>query len=1067
MGFTHFFVDRPIFAAVLSVFITLAGALAYFTLPVSQYPQIAPPTVTVTATYPGANAELAAEAVAAPIELEINGVDNMIYLTSQVTGDGRVSISVVFRPGTDVDQAQVLVQNRVAIAEPRLPEEVRRLGVTTRKSSPDILMVIFLVADDPSLDRLYVSNYAIRNVRDVLARVDGVGTVSLFGAREYSMRVWLDPDKVAARGLTAGEVVAALRAQNLQVSTGTLNQPTGQQDGAFQMSLQARGRLSTPEQFGEVILRTTPDGGVLRLKELARVELGASDYSTNAYLSNKDTVGILINEKPGSNSLAVANTIKATMDRLAKDFPAGLRHDIGYNPTEFVETSIAKVYTTIYEAIALVILVVLLFLQSWRAALIPILAIPVSLVGTFAVMALLGFSLNTLSLFGLILAVGIVVDDAIVVVENVETNLSKGMSPKEAAHKTMDEVSGALLAIALVLSAVFIPTAFITGVSGAFYTQFAVTISVATLISCFVSLTLSPALSALLLRPHAEGHDVPRWQRPITGFFNGFNRGFDWLSRGYGSLVRRMARFSVLVLFVYTGLLALTGWQLMRTPTGFIPAQDRGFALIAYQLPSGASLARTDVIARRAQELVLGIEGIAATPTFVGFSGATFTNEPNAAVTFVTFKPFAERTEKGLTQDKLVAQMRQRLAGIDGAFIIVIPPPAVSGLGNGGGFKMMVQDRAGLGTNALYGAVFQMMIQAQQVPEVRSVFTSFEVSTPQVVADIDRSKAEILGVPVSSVFDALAVNIGSTYVNDFALGGRTYRVTAQAEYQQRLSATDVGQLLVRNRAGDMVPLASLATFSETTGAFRTPRHNLYPAAELQGESAPGISSTQALAAMEALAARVLPQGISFEWTELAYQQRAAGNTAIFVFALAILFVFLVLAAQYESLSLPFAVILIVPMCLLAGITGIVLRGFDNNIITQIGFVVLVGLAAKNAILIVEFAKEARDSGEDSVEAAASAARQRLRPIIMTSLAFILGVLPLVIATGAGAETRQILGTVVFAGMLGVTVFGLIFTPIFFVVIDRLFGGKRLPDGKAGGSHRPAPKSPIPATVPGE
>jgi hydrophobic/amphiphilic exporter-1 (mainly G- bacteria), HAE1 family len=1041
MGFTHFFVDRPIFAAVLSVFITIAGALAYFTLPVSQYPQIAPPTVTVSATYPGANAELAAETVAAPIELEINGVDNMIYMTSQVTGDGRVSISVVFKPGTDVDQAQVLVQNRVAIAEPRLPEDVRRLGVTTRKSSADILMVIFLVTDDPALDRLYVSNYAIRNVRDVLARVDGVGTVSLFGAREYAMRVWLDPDKVAARGLTAGEVVAALRAQNLQVSTGTLNQPTGAQEGAFQVSLQARGRLSTPEEFGEVILRTTADGGVLRLKELARVELGASDYSTNAYLSGKETVGVLINEKPGSNSLAVANTIKLTMDRLAKDFPKGLRHDIGYNPTEFVETSIAKVYATIYEAIALVILVVLLFLQSWRAALIPVLAIPVSLIGTFAVMALLGFSLNTLSLFGLILAVGIVVDDAIVVVESVETNLAKGMSPNEAAHKTMDEVGGALLAIALVLSAVFIPTAFITGVSGAFYTQFAVTISVATLISCFVSLTLSPALSALLLKPHTEQHAKPLWQRPIGAFFGGFNRGFDALSRGYGGLVRRMARFSALVLLIYGGLLALTAWQLIRTPTGFIPGQDRGYALVAYQLPSGASLARTDVIAKRAQDIMLGIDGVAATPTFVGFSGATFTNAPNAAVTFVTFKPFAERTAKGLDQAKILAEMRRKLSVIDGAFIIVIPPPAVSGLGNGGGFKMMVQDRGGLGNQALFGAIMQMMVQAQQVPDVRSVFSSFEMSTPQIIADIDRAKAEILGVPVASVFEAMAVNIGSTYVNDFTLAGRTYRVTAQAEYEQRLSAADVGQLLVRNRAGNMVPLASLATFSETTGPFRTPRHNLYPAAELQGENAPGVSSTQALAAMEQLAARVLPPGLSFEWTELAFQQKAAGNTAVFVFLLAILFVFLVLAAQYESLSLPFAAILIVPMCLLAGITGIVLRGFDNNIITQIGFVVLVGLAAKNAILIVEFAKEARESGMDTVEAAAGAGRQRLRPIIMTSLAFILGVLPLVIATGAGAETRQILGTVVFAGMLGVTLFGLIFTPIFFIVIDKLFGTK--------------------------
>jgi hydrophobic/amphiphilic exporter-1 (mainly G- bacteria), HAE1 family len=1036
MGFSHFFVDRPIFASVLSIFITIVGALAYFILPVSQYPEIAPPTVTISASYPGASAELIAEAVASPLELEINGVENMLYMTSQSTGDGRLTISVVFRSGTDVDEAQVLVQNRVGIAEPRLPEEVRRLGVTVRKASPDILMVLYLLSDNPDLDSLYVSNYALRNVRDVLARIDGVGNVNVFGAREYAMRIWLDPDKLAARTLTADEVVRALRDQNLQVSTGILNQPSGNQTGAFQLSVQAQGRLSSVAEFENVVLRTFEDGGVLRVKDVARVEISGADYSTIAYLAGKESVGMSISERPGSNSLAVSDAVRKAMDKLAADFPKGLSYTIAYNPTEFVRTSIDKVYTTIYEAVALVVLVVIIFLGSWRAALIPVLAIPISLVGTFAVMSAIGFSINTLSLFGLILAIGIVVDDAIVVVENVERRIAEGMSPKEAAHRTMDEVGGALLAIALVLAAVFIPTAFITGVSGAFYQQFAVTIAVATLISCFVSLSLSPALAAVLLKPHSNEKPKSWLARLANGLFRRFNLAFESAARGYAALTRRLIRISALIVIVYAGLIGLTGWVISTTPTGFIPQQDRGFALVAYTLPSGASLQRTDAVVRRAQEILLEIDGVRDTPTFAGLSGATFTNAPNAAVSFVTFDSFDERAQKGLTSSVILAEMRKRLSVIDGAQILVIPPPSVSGLGNVGGFKMMVQDRGGLGTDALFGALVQMMIAANQMPEVQRVFTGFEVGTPQLAVTVDRDKAELHGVPVADVYNALSVYIGSAYVNDFTLGGRNYRVIAQAEYDRRLETSDIENLTVRNRSGVMVPLAAMVAFQPDAGPYRLPRHNLYVAGELQGEAAPGVSSNAALAAMERLAAATLPPGISFEWTELALQQQLAGNTAMIVFAMAVIFVYLVLAAQYESLRLPFAIILIVPMCLLAGLGGALLRGFDNNIITQIGFVVLIGLAAKNAILIVEFAKEARDRGATRADAAIEAARLRLRPIIMTSLAFILGVLPLVIATGAGAEVRQILGTVVFSGMLGVTLFGLLFTPVFYVLVER-------------------------------
>jgi hydrophobe/amphiphile efflux-1 (HAE1) family protein len=1038
MGFAHFFVDRPIFAAVLSILIVLIGLAAYITLPVAQYPEIAPPTIQVTASYPGASAEVVSETVATPLEQEINGVDNMLYMTSQATGDGQLSLSVTFALGTDLDTAQVLVQNRVAIAEPRLPEEVRRLGVTVRKNSPDMLMVIHLSSPDGSRDQLYISNYATLQVRDVLARLDGVGDVRVFGARDYAMRIWLDPDKVAARNLTATDVLTALRGQNTQVASGVLNQPPLPEQGAFQLSVETLGRLRDARQFEDVVVRTEPGGRVTRIRDIARVELGAQDYNANGYLDQRQAVPLLIFQRPGSNALDTAEQVLATMQELAQSFPEGLRYDVVYNPTEFIAQSVEAVYETIAEAVLLVVLVVILFLQTWRASLIPIVAIPVSLIGTFAIMAALGFSLNNLSLFGLVLAIGIVVDDAIVVVENVERNLALGMSPKEAAHRTMDEVGGALIAIALVLGAVFIPAAFIPGISGQFFRQFAVTIATATAISLFVSLTLSPALCALLLKPHAaQAGRTPLLLRPVRAFFNGFNVAFERLARGYGALTRRLVRVTAVMLVVYLGLIGLTGWQFARAPTGFIPQQDQGYLITVLQLPPGAALARTDQVVRRAAEIILATPGVVHAVPFAGFDGATFTNAPNAGAIFSALAPFEERAGAGHSADAVLADLNARLSTIQEAFIITIAPPPVRGIGTGGGFKMMVQDRRGRGLDALEAVTQEIVAAASQVPGLAGVFSLFNTGTPKVFADIDRVRAEMLGVTVEQVFDALEVYIGSAYVNDFNLLGRTFRVTAQADGPFRREVRDVAKLETRSAQGDMVPLGSVATFRDITGPYRVPRYNLYPAAEVQGATLPGTSTGSALATMERLAAEILPEGFGYEWTELALQEKLAGNNGLLIFIASVVFVFLLLAAQYESWLLPLAVILIVPMCLLAAISGLLLRAMDVNILAQIGFVVLVGLAAKNAILIVEFARQGEERGLDRFAAATEAARTRLRPILMTSFAFILGVVPLAIATGAGAEMRQSLGTAVFFGMLGVTLFGLIFTPVFYVATRRL------------------------------
>jgi HAE1 family hydrophobic/amphiphilic exporter-1 len=1053
MRFSRFFIDRPIFAGVISVIIVLIGLFAYPSLPIAQYPPIAPPTVTVTAIYPGASAEVVADTVATPLEQEINGVENMLYMSSSSTGDGRLTITITFGLGTDLDIAQVLVQNRVAAAEPRLPEEVRRLGLTTRKATPDFLMVVHLLSPDGSLDQGYVSNYATLNIRDRIARLDGVGNATVFGSRDYAMRIWIDPERAAARNLTAGEIVQALRARNVQVAAGSVGAPPYDTGSAFELNVQTLGRLTDPAQFENVVIKTDDQGRPTRLSDVARVELGAQDYTINAYLNNKSAVAIGIAQRPGSNALTTAKTVIDTMEELKRDFPPGLQYDIIYNPTEYVAASIEAVQATLLEAVLLVTLVVLIFLQTWRASLIPILAIPVSLIGTFAIMAAFGFSLNNLSLFGLVLAIGIVVDDAIVVVENVERKLSEGMAPREAAYQTMDEVGTALISIALVLAAVFVPTAFITGISGQFYQQFALTITAATLISCLVSLTLSPALAALILRPHAEHHDctrVPWWQLPFKRFANGFNRGFAWLSERYGRLTFRLVRKPLPALAVYAVLIGFTFWRFEATPTGFIPAQDQGYFIGVVQLPPGSSLERTDAVVRKVWDIAKTTDGVVNGAAFTGLDGATFSIAPNAGTIFFTLEDFDVRSDRGLVAENILGDLRAKLGAIDDAFVLVIPPPPVQGIGTGGGFKMVVQDRGGAGYQALEQASTEIMMAGNQTPGLASVFTLFNTGTPRIYADIDRDKSEMLGVPPERVFEALGIYLGSAFVNDFNLLGRTYRVTAQADAPFRDDRADIVNLKTRSNSGAMVPIGAIANLRDESGPYRVVRYNLYPAAEVQGDRLPDFSSGQALDAMEKIAAEKLPEGFGFEWTELAFQERSTGNTATIIFALAVVFVFLLLAAQYESLVLPFAIILIVPMCLLAAIVGINIRGMDNNILSQIGLVVLVGLAAKNAILIVEFARQAEDRGLTPYDAAVEAAHVRLRPILMTSFAFIFGVIPLVIASGPGAEMRQALGTVVFFGMIGVTLFGLIFTPVFYIVT------RGLADRIARLVRRPAP-----------
>ncbi|MEM9331099.1 MAG: multidrug efflux RND transporter permease subunit [Pseudomonadota bacterium] len=1046
MKFAHFFIDRPIFATVLSVVLTIIGAVAYFTLPVAQYPEIAPPTIQVTATYPGASAETVSETVAAPIEQAINGVEDMLYITSQATGDGQLTITITFKLGTNLDQAQVLVQNRVTTAEPRLPEPVRRLGITTQKSSPDLMMVIHMYSDDGSRDQLYVSNYARTRIIDRLARIDGVGQATLFAERAYSMRVWLDPELIAARGMTAGEVIRALRVNNVQVASGVINRLPVPEPSAYEVAVQTQGRLTEPEQFENIVVRTDENGSQIRLRDIARVELGSLDYSTIGYLDENTALPILIFQRPGSNALETAATVLGAMEEMASEFPEGVAYDVIYNPTEFIEKSVNAVYQTLLEAILLVILVILVFLQSWRAAVVPVLAIPISLIATFAIMAAFGFSLNNLTLFGLVLAIGIVVDDAIVVVENVDRYIAEGLSPREAAYKSMTEVSGALIATSLVMMAVFIPASFISGISGQFFRQFALTIAVSTAISTLISLTLSPAMASLLLKGDLGvtksrglfGRILDFLGLPFKWFSTGFNALFTRLTSGYAVLVKGLVTLSAVVLIAYGGLVYLGFVQFQRAPTGFIPDQNQGYLITVVQLPAGASLDRTDKVVQEATKIILDHPGTAHTAGFAGFDAATFTNAPNAGAIFFTFKDFDELAKLEMTQESILQEVQGSLFAIKEAFIFIVAPPPVRGIGSAGGWKMFVQDTRGRGLRALEAAAQELSAKANQTEGLTRAFTLFNNATPRVYADIDRVKAEQLGVTPDQIFETLEVYLGSAFVNDFNFLGRTFRVTAQADGVFRDQQRDVENLRTRTTAGGMMPLGSVATFNDTTGPYRVVRYNLFPAAAVQGAAMPGVSTGKALEKMETLAAD-LPSGFSFEWTELALQEKLASNSIFIIFSLAVVLIFLVLAAQYESWVLPLAVILIVPMCLLTAISGVLWRGMDNNILTQIGLVVLVGLASKNAILIVEFAKQAEDEGMSTFDAAVEAARLRLRPILMTSFAFILGVVPLITATGAGAEMRQALGTAVFFGMVGVTIFGLLFTPVFYYTCRRIAG----------------------------
>ena len=1033
MHISRFFIDRPIFSGVISILIIILGTVAFLRLPIAQYPEIAPPIINVSGQYPGASADVVASTVVAPIEQQINGVENMLYVSSNSSGDGRFSIQVTFDLGTNLDTAQVQIQNRVGIAAPRLPADVRNLGVTVTKSSPDLMMVVHLISPDKSRDDLFISNYATLEITDALTRVDGVGSLTVFGSRDYAMRVWLDPDRLQSMGMTSGDVLLALQGQNIQVASGVLNQPPVANPGAFQIAVQTLGRLSDPQQFGEVVVKQTA-GALVRIKDVARVELAALDYSSNSYHDTDPAVAMAVFQRPGSNALATAKQIRQTMNDLSKRFPAGVQYKIVYDPTVFIQQSVEAVQETVFEAILLVVFVVVLFLQRWRAAIIPLVAIPVSLVGTFFLMSLFGFSLNNLTLFGLVLAVGIVVDDAIVVVENVERNIAAGLTPYEAAVRSMEEVGAALVAISLVLCAVFIPSSFITGISGQFYRQFALTITGATVFSLIVSLTLSPALCALLLKPHHDGVPTRWWQHPLQAFFNRFNVGFDKLAVGYGWLVHRVVRLSALMLVAYVAIIGLGLNEFRKVPTGFIPPVDRGYLIVVAQLPPGAALARTDAVQRRIVDIALKVPGVIGAVNIVGLSGASFTNAPNAGAAFLALDTFDKRAKDPRQSAQAIQrELFRQFAGIQEAQVFVVVPPSVAGIGNAGGFRMMVEDRAGQGPAALQAATRAMMARAAQTQGVAQVFSIFENSTPQLYLDIDREKAQLLGVNVPDVFAALQTFLGSSYVNDFNLFGRTFRVSAQAQDSARLEPKDVLSIRVRNSSGDTVPLGSFTTVENRSGPYRVPRYNLYPAAELDGSAAPGFSQGEAMQIMEKLAAEVLPDGFATEWTTLAFQQQRAGNTAVFAFILAVVFVFLVLAAQFESLTLPLAVILIVPMCLIASIIGVMLRGFDNNILTQVGFIVLIGLAAKNAILIVEFAKQLEDQGMDRFAAAVESARLRLRPILMTSLAFVFGVSPMVWAVGAGAELRQSLGTAVFSGMIGVTLFGLVFTPVFYVV----------------------------------
>ncbi|ABX50486.1 transporter, hydrophobe/amphiphile efflux-1 (HAE1) family [Shewanella baltica OS625] len=1045
---SQFFIKRPIFAAVLSLLFFITGAIAVWQLPITEYPEVVPPTVVVTANYPGANPKVIAETVASPLEQEINGVEDMLYMSSQATSDGRMTLTITFAIGTDVDRAQTQVQSRVDRAMPRLPQEVQRLGIVTEKSSPDLTMVVHLLSPDNRYDMLYLSNYAALNVKDELARIKGVGAVRLFGAGEYSLRIWLDPNKVSALGLSPADIIAAVREQNQQAAAGSLGaQPSGSAD--FQLLINVKGRLTELSEFEDIIIKVGQNGEVNRLKDVARIELGATSYALRSLLDNKDAVAIPVFQASGSNAIQISDDVRAKMAELSKGFPEGLTYEIVYDPTVFVRGSIEAVMKTLLEAVLLVVLVVVLFLQTWRASIIPLVAVPVSLVGTFAFMHLLGFSLNALSLFGLVLAIGIVVDDAIVVVENVERNIAAGLSPVAATQKAMKEVTGPIVATTLVLAAVFIPTAFMSGLTGQFYKQFALTITISTFISAINSLTLSPALSALLLKSHDAPKDgLTRLMDKLLGgwLFTPFNRLFSRASDGYGWLVRKVIRFGGIIGLVYLGMVALTGVQFAHTPTGYVPGQDKQYLVAFAQLPDAASLERTDTVIKKMSEIALNHPGVAHSIAFPGLSINGFTNSPNSGVVFVALDDFELRKSPELSANAIAGQLNKEFAGIQDAFIAIFPPPPVQGLGTIGGFRLQIQDRANLGYEALYQVTQQVMYKAWADPQLAGIFSSYQVNVPQLELDIDRTKAKQQAVSLDQIFQTLQTYMGSTYVNDFNRFGRTYQVNMQADEAFRQSPQQISQLKVPNLNGDMIPLGSFINVSQSSGPDRVMHYNGFTTAEINGGPAAGVSTGQAQAAIEKILAETLPNGMTYEWTELTYQQILAGNTGLLVFPLVILLVFMVLAAQYESLSLPLAIILIIPMTLLSALSGVLIYGGDNNIFTQIGLIVLVGLATKNAILIVEFAKEKQDHGMAPMDAILEAARLRLRPILMTSIAFIMGVVPMVFSTGAGAEMRQAMGVAVFAGMIGVTVFGLILTPLFYYALAKR-GSKKAEEQK--------------------
>ncbi|MEN4608206.1 multidrug efflux RND transporter permease subunit OqxB [Pantoea agglomerans] len=1037
MDFSRFFIDRPIFAAVLSILIFVTGVIAIPLLPVSEYPDVVPPSVQVRAEYPGANPKVIADSVATPLEEAINGVENMMYMKSVAGSDGVLVTTVTFRPGTDPDQAQVQVQNRVAQAEARLPEDVRRLGITTQKMSPTLTLVVHMFSPNNTYDSLYLRNYATLKVKDELARLPGVGQIQIFGAGEYAMRVWLDPNKVAARGLTASDVVTAMQEQNVQVSAGQLGAEPLKKQSDFLLSINTQGRLESEQQFGDIILKTSEDGSLVRLRDVARIEMGSGSYALRSQLNNKDAVGIGIFQAPGANAIDLSNAVRAKMDELATRFPNDVKWAAPYDPTVFVRDSIKAVVQTLLEAVILVVLVVILFLQTWRASIIPLLAVPVSIVGTFSVLYLLGFSLNTLSLFGLVLAIGIVVDDAIVVVENVERNIETGLSPRAAAHQAMREVSGPIIAIALVLCAVFVPMAFLSGVTGQFYKQFATTIAISTVISAINSLTLSPALAAMLLKDHHAPKDrLTRIIDALFGWlFRPFNRFFQRSAHGYESLVGRTLRRRGAVFGVYILLLAGAGFMFHTVPGGFIPTQDKLYLIGGVKMPEGSSLARTDEVIRKMSEIGMQTEGVAYAVAFPGLNALQFTNTPNSGTVFFGLKPFNERKH---TAAEINAEINAKIAQIQQGFGFSIMPPPILGLGQGSGYSLYVQDRAGLGYGALQTAINTLSGSILQTPGMHFPISSYQANVPQLDVKVDRDKAKAQGVSLTALFSTLQTYLGSSYVNDFNRFGRTWRVMAQADGDFRDSIEDIANLRTRNDRGEMVPIGSMVNITTTYGPDPVIRYNGYPAADLIGDADPRVlSSAQAMSQLEAMSGQLLPNGMNIEWTDLSYQQSTQGNTALIVFPMAVLLAFLVLAALYESWTLPLAVILIVPMTMLSALFGVWLTGGDNNVFVQVGLVVLMGLACKNAILIVEFARELEIQGKGIVEAALEACRLRLRPIVMTSIAFIAGTIPLILGEGAGAEVRGVTGITVFSGMLGVTLFGLFLTPVFYVALRKL------------------------------